>query len=171
MKMCHAGSTKQTALQVKGWKPKPEQLGTTKGKCQNYGKKGYYVKDCWERGSGKEGQAPAWFKQPKEKESAKQSEEHDFAFVANDIMLAATSALDWLTESAATTPIAQNKHDFVSYVDEPSIIKGIVPGATLEMHGHSTVTIEFKVQSKVYSVSLQDIKHPLDTLNNLISCG
>ena len=68
--ICHAGSTKQTTLQAKGWKLKSEQLGTTKGKFWNCGKKGHYVKDCWEKGGGKEGQAPAWFKQLKEEELA-----------------------------------------------------------------------------------------------------
>ena len=71
LKIAYTMPTKQIALHAKGWKLKPEQLGATKGKCQNCGKKKHYVKDCWEKGGGKEGQAPAWFKQPKEKELAK----------------------------------------------------------------------------------------------------
>ena len=59
----------------------------------------------------------------------------------------------------------------MSYVDKLSIIKGIAPGAILQMHGCDTVTIEFQVQSKVYSVSLQDVKHTLNAPNNLISIG
>ena len=64
----------QTALKANtpGKKPKGGP-GDTKGKCRNCGKKGCYEKDCWAKGGSKENQAPAWFKQPKEKDLAKQS--------------------------------------------------------------------------------------------------
>ena len=58
--ICYARSTKQTTLQVKG--QTPEQLRATKGKCQNCRKTGHYIVDCWEKGGGKEGQAPKWWK-------------------------------------------------------------------------------------------------------------
>ena len=127
----------QTVLKVNtpGKKPKGGP-SATKGKCRNYGKKGHYEKDCWAKGGGKEGQAPAWFKQPKEKGLAKQSEDVDFAFVANnEIALATISASDWLADSVATTHIARNRNDFTSYVEESLVIKGITPGAILRTHG------------------------------------
>lgn len=167
----HAGSGRQTALKVQNSRTKTEQSGATKGKCRNCGKKGHYVKDCWAKGGGKEGQAPKWFKEPKDKESAKQSEDAEFAFMANDIAFAAISASDWLADSAATTHIARNRNDFISYSDEPSEIEGITPGASLKTRGRGTVAIDFKVNDKVYSVKLNDVKHAPESPNNIISIG
>jgi hypothetical protein len=64
------------------------------------------VKDCWARGGSKEGQAPTWYK-PKETDTAKQSDETEFAFMANcDKALVSLSNMDWLADSAANTHIA-----------------------------------------------------------------
>ena len=105
-RICHSGSTKQTMLQAKG--QKPEQLGATKGNCRNYRKKGNYVVDCWEKGGRKEGQVPKWWKPKTEstdKDSAKQIEDADFAFLADDRALSSMSASDWLVNSVTTTHI------------------------------------------------------------------
>ena len=51
------------------------------------------------KGGRKEGQAPKWSKAPKKKESAKQSDDQDFSFVANDIAFATISGSDWLADS------------------------------------------------------------------------
>jgi Zinc knuckle len=122
-----AGTAWQTVL-----KAREDQSGATKGKCHNCGKKGHYIKDCWAKGGGKEGQAPAWFKEPKDRDAAKQSNENDFAFMATEVALASISASDWLADSAATMHIARNKSDFTSYSEDPSEIEGITPGATLQ---------------------------------------
>ena len=122
-------------MNTPGKKPKGGP-SATKGKCRNCSKKGHYEKDCWAKGGGKEGQAPAWFKQPKEKDSAKQSEDADFAFTANnEIALATIPASYWLADSVATTHIARNRNDFTSYIKESSVIEGITPGAVLLTHG------------------------------------
>jgi Pol polyprotein, beta-barrel domain/GAG-pre-integrase domain/gag-polypeptide of LTR copia-type len=158
-----AGTAQQTAL-----KAREDQSGATKGKCHNCGKKGHYIKDCWAKGGGKEGQAPSWFKEPKD--TAKQSNENDFAFMATEVALASISASDWLADSAVTTHIARNKADFTSY-SEASEIEGITPGATLQTRGRGSVAVEFKIEDRTYSVVLNNVKHAPDSPNNLISIG
>ena len=147
-------------------KPKKDDSGATKGKCQNCSKKGHYVKDCWAKGGGQEGQAPKWFKP---KETAKQAEEKNFAFMSKEVAYSAISASDWLANSAATTHIARSQSDFMNYAEELSKIEGISPGAILHMQGQGSVHIEFKVSAKVNTIKLCDIKHTPDALNNLIS--
>ena len=100
------GSARQTALKAQQrHKPKKDDSGATKGKCRNCSKKGHYIKDCWAKGGGQEGQAPKWFKP---KETAKQAEEKDFAFMSKEVAYSAISASDWLTDSAATTHIMRS---------------------------------------------------------------
>ena len=147
-----ASTAQQTALKAN------DESGATKGKCRNCGKKGHYVKDCWVKGGGKEGQTPTWYKDRTGKDTAKQSDETDFAFMANEVALASISSSDWLADSAATMHIARNKCDFTTYKEESSEIEGIMPGASLRTQGCGKVTVEFKVNSKTYSVNLQDIK-------------
>ena len=81
------GTVQQTVLKAQGpgKKSKGGQTGNTKGKCQNCSKKGHYEKECWVKGSGKEGQALAWFK-PKNADSAKQPEENEFTFITKMIL-------------------------------------------------------------------------------------
>ena len=169
--MKRASSARQTALKVQGKQSKGGQPGATKGNCRNCGKKGHYVADCWAKGGGKEGQMPKWFKAPKEKDSAKQTDERDFAFMANNMALASISASDWLADSAATTHIARQRTDFESYTAETSDIEGITPGASLRTHGRGNVPVEFKVKDKSYSATLQDVKHAPNAPNNIISIG
>ena len=163
------GSAQQTVLKVQQHhKPKKDDSGATKGKCWNCGKKGHYIKDCWTKGGGQEGQAPKWFKP---KETAKQAEEKDFAFMSKEVAYSAISASDWLADSAVTTHIARSRSDFTNYAEEPSKIKGISPSAVLHTWGWGSVHIEFKVSAKVNTIELCDVKHAPDALNNLISIG
>ena len=148
--------------------------GTIKGKCQNYGKKGHYVADCWEKDGGKEGQAPKWCKptkESKENDLAKQTEEADFAFTANDTVLISILASDWLADSAATTHITRNKSDFIDYSDVTSKIEGIMLGATLRTKGTGMVALEYKVNNKIYFITLKEVKHALEAPNNILSIG
>ena len=48
-------------------------------------------------------------------------------------------------------------------------IEGITPEPPLRTHGQGTVAVEFKVNKKVYTVKLNNVKHAPDALNNLIS--
>ena len=87
------GLARQMVLKVQQChKPKKDDSGATKGKCRNHSKKGHYIKDCWAKGGGQEGQAPKWFKP---KETAKQAEEKDFAFMSKEVAYSAISASDW----------------------------------------------------------------------------
>ena len=147
-------------------KPKKDDLGATKGKCQNCSKKGHYVKDCWVKGGGQEGQAPKWFKS---KETAKQAEEKDFAFMSKEVAYSTISVSDWLADSAAMMHITRSQNNFTNHAEEPSEIKGISPGAVLHMWGQGLVHIEFKVGTKINTIELCDIKHTPDAPNNLIS--
>ena len=113
-------------------KPKKDNSGATKGKCRNCSKKGHYIKDCWAKGGDQEGLAPKWFKT---KETAKQAEEKEFAFMSKEVAYSALSASDWLANSAATTHIARSQNNFTNYAKELSEIKGISPGAVLHTWG------------------------------------
>jgi len=89
--------------------------GATRGNCRNCGKKGHWVKDCWEPGGDKEGQAPKWFKsQDKAKQTQETNNYNDFAFTGTDTCAAAISASDWLADSAAMTHIARNRSHLIT---------------------------------------------------------
>ena len=110
-----ATSTQDTAFKVDqptGNKGKGRQPGTMKGNCWNCSKKGHCIKDYWAKGGGKEGQALKWFKQPKEIDTTKQSND-DFVFVTNEVTYVTILASDWLADSAATTHIAWDKNIFI----------------------------------------------------------
>ena len=158
-----AGAARQTALKAS------ERPGATKGTCHNCGKKGHYVADCWTRGGGGEGQAPKWFK-PRDMDTAKQAEQPDFAFIS-DTVLTSISMSDWLADTAASTHIAQDKQDFITYSEDPSEITGIAPGASLKTKGRGLVILEFKVDEKIYAITLRDVKHAPEAPKNLISIG
>ena len=79
-----------TALKVN------EGSGATKGKCHNCGKKGHFIADCWSKGGGKEAQTPKWFKS-RNTDTAKQNEELDFTFNANDTALVLILTIGLLT--------------------------------------------------------------------------
>ena len=83
-------------------------------------------------GGGQEGQAPKWFKS---KETAKQAEEKDFAFMSKEVAYSDISASDWLADSAAMMHIVRSRNDFMNYAEELSEIEGISPGAVLHMWG------------------------------------
>ena len=128
--------------------------------------------DCWEEGSVKEGQALMWWKpkkESKEKDLAKQTEVVDFAFMANDMVLISILASDWLTDSATTTHIIRSKSDFIGYLEVTSEIEGLTLGATLGTKGIRTVALEFKVNNKIYSITLKDVKHGPEAPNNILS--
>ena len=67
-----AGSGGMVLTNGAKWDKKSKQFGGTKGKCSNCGKKSHWVKDCWEPGGDKEGQAPKWWKY---EDKAKQTQE------------------------------------------------------------------------------------------------
>ena len=93
-----AGTAQQTALKAQG---KWDQSDATRGTCWNCRKKGHYVKDCWGKGGGKEGQAPVWYKEPKD--LTKQAGETDFSFMTNDITLATIMSSDWIAQDLQHT--------------------------------------------------------------------
>ena len=45
------------------------------------------------------------------------------------------------------------------YIEDPSEIDGVIPGATLQTCGWGTVTIQFNVNDKIYTVQLCDMKY------------
>ena len=125
---------------------KSKWFGSMKGKCCNCGKKGHWVKDCWEPGGDKEGQAPKWWKsQDKAKQTQEKSTNNDFTFTSTDTCAAAISASDWLANSAATMHIARNRLHFMDYISEPNEIEGIAPGSPLKTIGKGTIKLDFLV--------------------------
>ena len=109
-----------TALQAQNQQGKGGQNdGTTKSKCNNCGKKGHWVRDCWDKGGGKEGQAPQWWKGDKAKGSTGSTQQatenkpaaDDFMFTTiepvesedEDLALSANiSASNWLADTGST---------------------------------------------------------------------
>src|SRR6266481_6414488 len=134
--------------------------------------KGPLVKDCWEPGGDKEGQAPKWWKpQEKAKQTKEKSIDNDFTFMSTETCAAAISANDWLADSAATTHIARNRSHFMDYISKPNEIEGIAPGSPLKTIGRGTIKIDFLVKNKnkIFTVQLKDVKHAPTAPNNLIS--
>ena len=68
-------------------------------------------------------------------DAAKQADENDFAFMVNEVALISISASDWLADLAASTHIACNQKDFLTYLADHSEIDGITPGTSLIAHG------------------------------------
>jgi hypothetical protein len=124
-------------------------------------KKGHHVEDCWEKGGGKEGEALKWWEPRKEMDLAKQTEETDFAFMTEEKVLISISASDWLADSDSTTHITRNRSDFTQYTEMNSQIEGITPGGSLPVKGSGTVDMEFKVSSKIYLVTLGNVKYDM----------
>jgi len=98
-------------------------------------------------------------------------EEPDFAFTANETALVSISASDWLADSATMTHIAKNRSDFTEYMEMASEIEGITPGAALQTKGNSSVGLDFKVNHKIYSIMLIDVKHAPQAPNIILSIG
>lgn len=93
-----------------------------------------------------------WFK-PGNKDTVKQAEKKDFAFVSQEVAYA-TSPSNWLADSAATIYIARNKADFATYTEEPSEIEGISPN---EYYEHD---VDLLMYNSVLVLQLNcDIKH------------
>src|SRR5882724_8707060 len=110
----------------------------TKGNCRNCGKKGHWVKDCWEPGGDKEGQAPKWFKsQDKAKQTQETNNYNDFAFTGTVTCMAVISMSDWLANSAAMTHIARNRSHFMDYISRPNEIKGSHQGCLSKQSGEA----------------------------------
>ena len=171
--------------------------GATKGKCNNCGKKGHWVKDCWAEGGGKEGQAPKWWKGDSTKnstestESTKQATENrsladDFAFTvlesvdpeldnhsfAEDLSCHANiSTSGWLVDTGSMTHIAQNRDHFIEFKAAPSEIDGITLGSLLKTLGHGTIQMEFRTSNHTSMVRLMGVKHTPDVPNNILSVG
>ena len=153
---------------------KVQTLRHHKGKCRNCGKKGHWVKDCWEPGGDKEGQFPKWWKtQDKAKQMQEKSNNNDFVFTSTETCAAAISASDWLADSVATTHITRNRSHFTDYITEPNEIEGIAMGSPLKTIGRGTIKIDFLVKNKnkIFTVLLKDVKHAPTAPNNLISIG
>ena len=93
--------------------------------------------DCWEKGGGKEGQAPKWWKPKTEsnnKDSVKQIEDANFAFLVDDRALISMSDSDRLVDYETTRHIVWEQKYFITYMADPSEIKGITPGGSLKTY-------------------------------------
>lgn len=144
----------------------------TKKICNNCGIKGHLKESCWAKGGGKEGQAPEWYKpkdkKDKEKDSAKQSTENDdFAFMGR---ISTIESSDWLSDSAATVHICNDRQQFITFRTEPSEISGITPQA-LRVFGIGTVELNMETNGKIHKTTLRDVKYAPDAPNNLLSIG
>jgi len=157
-------------MALKGSKKKKKSnghAGATRGNCWNCGKKGHWVKDCWEPRGDKEGQAPKWWKsQDKAQQTQDKSNNNDFAFTCIDMTI---STSDWLANSVATTHIARNRSHFIDYIIKPKEIDGIVLGMPLKILGWGTINIQFLAENKIHLAQLQDVQHAPTAHNNLIS--
>ena len=171
--------------------------GATKGKCNNCGKKGHWVKDCWAKGGGKEGQAPKWWKGDSAEsstdstDSTKQATENrsladNFVFAilesvepesddhsfAEDLSCHTNiSAFDWLVDTGLTTHIARNRDHFIEFKADPSEIDGITPRSPLKTLGCGAIQMEFWTSDCTFTVRLMGVKHAPDVPNNILSIG
>ena len=159
------GNTWQSQGPFKGKKP-PFKKGASKSAqdqsravCHNCGKPGHYIRDCWSKGGGKEGQGPKRAKATKtnQSQSAYQAtkdhesfaDDFDIAYTAiHDAMHASIDSYDWIADTGATAHIVPDRslfHDYTEVTDN-SVVHGV--GNTAKVVGKKSIKLKFDLGSK-----------------------
>jgi transposase InsO family protein len=136
--------------------------------CYNCHKKGHKRHDSWAKGGGKEGQGPRSRKGNTNGHRAHQAEQSELAFAASQKGLVLTKD-SWLGDSGASTHIAAQRKDFVTYQElPPSNITGIGEN-TVTAIGKGNVRLNTTIDGRTFNIELKDVLHSPDLSNNLIS--
>lgn len=159
------------------WSSGLKQSNSTPSKdrviCQNCGKTGHMIRDCWQKGGGKEGQGPSKFKKCDDKEDKSQknstnsylAEDHAFeaytAIPIQDVLLANITRYDWIADTGTTAHIAPIWEMFTDYqeISDETRVKGI--GSTISrVVGKGTIHLEFDIgMGKPIIHKLRDVLH------------
>ena len=143
--------------------------------CYNCHKKGHLAKDCWSKGGGKEGQGPKSRRRNNggnRGNRANQATEvvnnalADVAYSANAHTL---SRYDWVSDSATTSHICNQREAFINYTplkNSPVQGLGSIPA---QAAGCGTVIVNFAVKGDNIQHKLQDVPHVPEAPNSLLS--
>jgi hypothetical protein len=152
-----------TALAAKSRSQKSRKNVT----CYKCGKKGHFKSDCPEKDTEWKGRGGKGKKDGEKANMAKSSVDEDYVFASDDIVLA-TSHQIWLADSGATSHVCRNTEFLSDYSACSGSITGL-SGQKITSLGRGKIQLNCNVGNEVKQVTLTDVVHAPEALNNLIS--